>query len=247
MHRGVLWVEDWRSQSQTVQELETDCGERFVGSVQRALRSFCTTLSGSMDETLYKHIVQKTRSLFGDGAVQKSLQYLQAAFPRVILYGKDTAHTIRIATGDTVKRDAILSSRWADLMSASGLVHSVLSSDKLKHALGSCQHFFKDASGLQTVLKQIGFSDCRYESAAGSHRQFAALQGAITLMLALRCRDARVKVEDRHLAEFHPRALLASAVRISTRFGPEGLVSCGLFGCLNWRLGFGICVKLSLT
>ena len=47
--------------------------------------------------------ITSSGSFFCDGAVQKSLEYLQAAFPNVVLHGKDPAHAMRSATGDTVK------------------------------------------------------------------------------------------------------------------------------------------------
>ena len=144
---------------------------------------------------------------------------LRVGLPRVRLVGKDSAHTIRIATGDPVKRDALLGDRWDQLMAAGGLVHTVLSSAKLQNALMACQKHLRTPNGMQTILRQIGHSDVRYESAAAAHRQYTNLQGAIALLLALRSQDPRLKKEDR-----------AQAAAWLDAMGPACAIQAGLLG-----------------
>ena len=214
MHRGVLWVENMASVELDIERLQDDYGERVCRSVKRCLEKFC-----GEDTGLLRHIIDHIHSIFADGALQKSLTMLRVGLPRVRLVGKDSAHTIRIATGDPVKRDALLGDRWDQLMAAGGLVHTVLSSAKLQNALMACQKHLRTPNGMQTILRQIGHSDVRYESAAAAHRQYTNLQGAIALLLALRSQDPRLKKEDR-----------AQAAAWLDAMGPACAIQAGLLG-----------------
>ena len=210
--RGVLWVENMASVELDIERLQDDYGERVCRSVKRCLEKFC-----GEDRELLRHIIEHTHSMFGDGALQKSLSMLRVGLPHLHLVAKDTAHTIRIATGDPVKRDALLGEQWEQLMAAGGLVHTVLSSAKLQHALMACQKHLRTPNGMQTILRQIGHSDVRYESAAAAHRQYTNLQSAIALLLALRSQDPRLKKEDR-----------SQAVAWLEAMGPASAVQAGL-------------------
>ena len=155
------------------------------------------------DLSLFEHIVKTTHSFFADGFVQKSLKFLKVALPNIAVVGRDSCHLQRIATGDPLKRDAIMGLRFQSIMGGQGaLFPTIQASDKWRAELQSAQHFLKKhgKTGLSTILRQMGHADARYESSASCSRHFVALQGPIALTLAIRTQDTRLEVEKRKQA-----------------------------------------------
>ena len=200
--------------------LEDDKGEVMAKSVQECMRNFATTADGAVDNALYQHMVQHVHSIFADGAVQKTLALLQVALPNVAIVNRDTCHVQRIATGDPLKRDAVFGERWKQIMAGQGgLFPAIRSSFKWQAELVSAQRFMRVSgkAGLDSILKQVGHADARWESSASSSRHYVCMQSAIALLLAMRAQDERLSRSER-----------AQAASWLEQMGPSSTAEAGL-------------------
>jgi hypothetical protein len=211
----------------SLDEFSEDYADRASQEVLSVIALFCTPLGDEKDEALYQHILQHTRAIVADGALQKVAATLRAtAMPRVVLIQRDPAHLIRIATKEPLTRT--FDEQHARLFTGPGaLFKKVQFSDAIQARLEAAQRLVVQERGAQGgsvthIMRHFSFAPHRFESWTGPRRRFACCLHAIALLLADLASDSRRKAEERRQAEdmlewMTPRNLME--VGISADYG----------------------------